>query len=419
MQKLLITGGNKLTGNVIIGGAKNSVLPLICATVILNGKSTLHNCPDLSDVQAALSIIEHFGLSYIKKGTDIEIYSKDPDGFEIPDELMRTMRSSVMFLGPVLSRCRRAVISLPGGCKLGPRPIDMHISALVKMGAKINFSGEKLEFNANKGLKGASIFLKFPSVGATENIIMAAALAKGTTRIFNAAREPEIVDLANFLNKCGAQIQGAGTNRIIIGGVAELGNAEHTVIPDRIEAATYMAAAAVTGGSITLQNVNCRHLSAVNYMFSRCGCSIDPHGNVLKISAPSRPNALRYAATGVYPGFPTDVGPMLMGVLTVSGGTSVIEERIFKNRFAFIDELKKFGAEIIRRGPVAVVNGKPELNAARCSCTDLRGGAALIIAALRANGTSEIGNLCHIKRGYQDIAGKLSLLGADISEVQR
>ena len=419
MQNLIITGGRRLEGAVRIHGAKNSVLPLISATVLLSGKSVLHNCPDLSDVTAALSILGLLGLSYNKSGTDIEIISREPDNYRIPGELMRSMRSSIMFLGAILARKGKAIISAPGGCRLGPRPIDMHISALRRLGVSVSASGGELTFTAQNGISGADVFLDFPSVGVTENVIMAAALGKGITRIFNAAREPEIVDLADFLNKAGAGILGAGTELITINGVHALHGAEHTVIPDRIEAATYMCAAAATGGKITLESVNSGHLSAVSHTLAECGCIIRGTGDTLDITAPPRLKPPRAVITDVYPGFPTDAGPLLIAALSLSEGISVFCERIFKNRYCFVGELEKLGANIQISGPVAVITGSRKLTGARCTCTDLRGGAALVIAALGTAGKTEIGNLCHIRRGYQDLGKNLRLLGAQVSEIQR
>ena len=416
MNNLIINGGKRLNGTIGIHGAKNSVLPLISATVLLNGKSVLHNCPVLSDVSAALEIIKALGFSYLQSGSDIEIFSSIPSTYEIEDSLMRKMRSSVMFLGAILARCKRAIISPPGGCKLGPRPIDIHISALKKLGAQVNENHGRLEFCAENGLKGNDIFLDFPSVGATENIIMAAALAEGVTTISNAAKEPEIKDLADFLNKAGARIVGGGTDTVTITGVKELSCAEHNVVPDRIEAATYMAAAAVTGGSVTLKNVNPAHLTAVNKVLSESGCNINVADDALTISAPERLKAVKTIRTRVYPGFPTDAGPMALSALSCGKGTSVFCENIFENRYSFVDELRRFGANINTYGSVAVVDGVKELSGANCRCTDLRGGAALVIAALKAKGESRISEICHIKRGYQDIAGNLRLLGADVIE---
>ena len=416
MQNFIISGGKRLEGSVSIHGAKNSVLPVIAATVLLNGKSVLHNCPDLSDVGAALGIIEFLGLTYKKTGSDIEIVSECPTCHRIPDELMRSMRSSVMFLGAIIARCESAVISLPGGCNLGPRPIDIHIAALSRLGVKVKKHRDNLEFTAQGGLKGADIHLKFPSVGATENAVMAAVLARGTTRIFGAAKEPEIKDLADFLNKAGAKISGAGTGIIVINGVDSLGGAEHTVIPDRIEAATYMAAAAVTGGGIEITNVVPEHLKAVLGAFIKCGCVISEEENSLLISAPNRLLPIDKTVTGVYPAFPTDAGPLLISALASANGTSLFYERIFKNRYGFVEEITKLGADISVSGARATVRGVNNLRGANVRCTDLRGGAALVVAALGATGTTTVSNLCHIKRGYEKIADNLRRLGADIIE---
>lgn len=416
MRNLVIKGGNRLHGSIDIHGAKNSVLPIISATVLLNGVSVLHNCPDLSDVSAALGIIDFLGITYKKSGSDIVINSTCPYCHRIPDELMRSMRSSVMFLGAIIARCKSAEITLPGGCNLGPRPIDIHISALSRLGVKVKKRKDTLEFTAENGLIGADVYLRFPSVGATENVIMAAVLAKGTTRIYGAAKEPEIKDLADFLNKAGADISGAGTDSITINGVAGLGGAEHTVIPDRIEAATYMAAAAATGGSIAINKVVPEHLTAISRAFEKCGCEITNRGDRIFFSAPERLVSPGRTVTGVYPAFPTDAGPLLISALTSAYGTSVFYERIFKNRYGFIDEISKLGAVISVSGAEATVKGVNRLIGADVSCTDLRGGAALVIAALRAQGRTTVGNLCHIRRGYQDIANNLRRLGADISE---
>lgn len=414
MQSLIINGGRRLAGTLSVHGAKNSVLPLISATILLNGKSVLHNCPDLSDVSAALDIIKSLGLSSSQEGSDIEIISYDTDAFRIPDDLMRSMRSSVMFLGSILARHNRAVISTPGGCMLGPRPIDIHIKSLSKLGVSVTEKNGRLEFLAENGLIGADITLDFPSVGATENLILASVLAKGTTTIYNAAREPEIKDLSDFLNKAGANISGSGTDTIKITGVKELSGVEYTVIPDRIEAATYMAAVAVTGGELELNNVVPNHLLAVNSVLREAGCEINCDDNSLSLFAPLRLKSVKTVRTQPFPGFPTDAGPLLISALSSAEGVTVFYENIFENRYSFVDELKRFGANVETHGPVAVVNGVNVFSPASCDCTDLRGGAALIIAALKANGKSRINKLCHINRGYQDIAENLRSLGADV-----
>lgn len=417
MQNLLIIGGNRLQGAIDIHGAKNSILPIISASILMNGKNVIHNCPDLSDVTAALKILGFLGIKYVRNGSDIAITSRKPTKFTIPDELMRSMRSSVMFLGSILARCGKATISTPGGCMLGPRPIDIHIKALKKLGASVKEEGGTLNFSADNGLVGTEIFLDFPSVGATENVIMAATLASGVTTLHNAALEPEIGDLISFLNGAGANIYDSGNGTVIIYGVNKLSSTEHTVIPDRIEAATYMAAAAVTGGNIKLNGIENRYMTAVNNAFIKMGCNIVCKDKTIAFDAPSRLKSIDFIKSEVYPGFPTDAGPLIISALCTAEGRSVFCEKIFQNRYVFVNELSRFGADISCDKTIAAIEGKGKLYGVHCNCTDLRGGAALIIAALKAEGKSRIGNICHIKRGYQDIAKNLRLLGADIKEV--
>ena len=416
MSKLIITGGKRLSGEIAIHGAKNSVLPILAATVLSHGISVIHNCPDLSDVNAAVKILRHLGCKCSLKDGTITVDSNTINCSQIPDELMREMRSSVMFLGAILGRCGRASISAPGGCELGPRPIDLHISSLAKIGAKVREKHGIIEFSVPKQLKGCEINLSFASVGATENIILAAVTAQGVTVIHNAAKEPEICDLADFLNGCGARVYGCGTDTVTIYGVDTLNGCEHTVIPDRIAAATYMAATAVTGGNVILKNVNPQHLQAVNAVFEEAGCDIRFTNNSLSLYAPQRLKRVPTVRTVVYPGFPTDAGPLVLAMLSKASGTSVVVENIFENRFKYVDELKRFGAKINVEGRVAVIEGVDTLSGAPCKCTDLRGGAALVIAALAAQGTSVIGEIHHIKRGYENISERLSALGAEIYE---
>ncbi len=414
MSKIVVTGGNRLNGEITLQGAKNSILPLLAATVLCK-ESVLHKCPSLYDVDTSLEILQHLGCKcFVEDGT-ITVNSESISAYEIPEELMRKMRSSVMFLGAIIGRCKKAVISSPGGCELGPRPIDLHLSALEKMGVSITEEHGFLYCNAENGLHGAEIHLGLPSVGATENIILAAATARGMTVIHNAAREPEISDLADFLNSAGARIYGGGSDTVYIHGVKSLDTAEHTVIPDRIAAATYMACAAVTQGKLKINNIMPSHMAAIFSLFRESGCEIEITGKSLVITAPKRLNRVRTVRSAVYPAFPTDAGPLIISMLTVADGTSVFVENIFENRYRYVDELVRLGAKIKTEGKIAIIEGVNSLSAAGCSCTDLRGGAALVIAALKANGTTEIGEIYHILRGYENIVETLNNVGANIS----
>ncbi len=416
MSEILIKGGNRLTGKISVQGAKNSVLPVLAATVLCGDRCVIHNCPTLSDVETSVKIIRNLGCGCEKTGNTVTVDSREITSFEIPDDLMREMRSSVVFLGAVIGRMGKAYISSPGGCELGPRPIDLHLSALKHMGVTVTEEHGYLHCTAEQGLHGAEIHLTFPSVGATENIILAAATAKGNTTIHNAAKEPEISDLADFLNSAGARIYGSGSDTIQIYGVEKLHGAEHAIIPDRIAAATYMACAAVTGGKITLENVMPPHMVSILWFFKECGCETEISGKSVTVSAPERLCRVPTVRSLVYPGFPTDAGPIALAVLCLAEGTSVFVENIFENRFRYTDELKRFGAQVKTQGKIAVVEGRPALSAADCACTDLRGGAALVIAALAADGVSTIKEIHHIERGYDDIVGNLRTLGADIQE---
>ncbi len=412
MPKLYIEGQHRINGEIEVQGAKNSVLPLLAATFLCQGTSVIKNCPWLLDVESSIKILTHLGCVCEYRDNTVTVNAKNATNCDIPEELMREMRSSVMFLGAILGRMKRAVICSPGGCELGPRPIDLHISALKQMGACVKEGHGYLEFDAQKGLTGNEITLSFPSVGATENIILSAATANGTTVIHNAAKEPEISDLADFLNSAGARIYGCGSDTVIIHGVKTLNGVNHTVIPDRIAAVTYMAAAAVTGGEITLKNVMPSHFVSTTSVFKEAGCKIEPIGKSLKLWAPERLKRVPTVRTLVYPGFPTDAGPVLIAALSVAKGTSVFVENIFENRFRYVDELNRLGARIKTEGRVAVVEGVGSLSAAQCHCTDLRGGAALAVAALAARGTTAIDKIEHIKRGYENISENLTKLGA-------
>ena len=412
MSKLIVEGGRPLEGELFIQGAKNSALPVLASTILCNTRSVIHNCPNLSDVEASCKILTYLGCSVHKDSGTVTIDPAELTRHDIPDDLMREMRSSIVFLGAISSRLGRARISFPGGCELGPRPIDLHLSSLRQLGLEINESHGWLDCVCRGRLTGTNIVLSFPSVGATENILLAAATAKGVTVIINAAREPEIADLADFLNRCGARISGAGESIIRIDGVDFLHGCEFRVIPDRIVAATMMAAVATTGGDITLRDVNLPHLNPVLPVFTEAGCDIRAESNVLHIRRRGDLRPLRCVRTMPYPGFPTDAQAPAMAMATLASGTSLFIENIFENRYKHAAELIRMGARIKIVGRVALVEGVPSLFGTNVEATDLRGGAALVVAALAAEGKTEIDGLRHIDRGYECIEEQLTRLGA-------
>lgn len=417
MSKLIIKGRKRLSGKVEIQGAKNSALPILAATLLTRGGSVINNCPDLSDVEITLNILRYLGCTAQLDGNTVTVDSKCADKFDIPDELMRAMRSSIIFLGALISRFGKARLTFPGGCELGPRPIDLHLNALRMLGVEISEQHGTLECVAPDGIHGAKISLSFPSVGATENIMLAAVTADGTTVITNAAREPEICDLADCLNSFGANISGAGEGTITIDGVGSLTGAMHTIIPDRIAAATYMAAAAATGGRVLIDRVVPTHLSAIIPVFEESGCTVEQNGNSILLDAPNRLRAVNLIRTMPYPGFPTDAQPPLMAMLASARGTGIFVENIFENRYKHTTSLERMGAKIYLEGKVAVVEGVPELYGAKVSSPDLRGGAALVVAGLSAGGVTEINDIHYIERGYESIELSLSRLGASIKKV--
>ncbi len=410
---MIIDGPARLSGELSVQGAKNSTLPLLAGALLCKGQTVLHNCPDLSDVDTAIEILRHLGCVCRREGHDL-IVDSSITCHEIPEELMRRMRSSIVFLGAILSRCKEARLCPPGGCELGPRPIDLHISSLRRLGVQVKECGGWLECSCPGGINGAYVSLSFPSVGATENLILAAVCGKGTTIIANAAREPEICDLSEYLNRCGGRIYGAGESCIIIDGVEELYGCEHRVMPDRIAAVTYMAAAAVTGGNVTLRDVDNTHILPMLSPFEESGCQVRQLGGSLNISAPRQLSAVRHIRTMPYPGFPTDAQPVVMSMAAVGEGTSVFVENIFENRYRHTEGLTRMGARIKVEGKVAVVEGVPELSGAAVEAADLRGGAAVIVAWLCARGSTRIEGTEFVKRGYEDIGEKLALLGARV-----
>ena len=415
MSAFYIEGGHRLSGTVAIQGAKNSVLPILAATILSGSVSVIHNCPPLTDVDASIAILRHLGCVVTQDGTDITVDSGPMDRCDIPERLMREMRSSVVFLGAILSRMRRAELSMPGGCELGPRPIDLHLAALREMGAQIDSQGGGLNCACPKGLRGREIVLTIASVGATENIMLAACLSEGITVISNAAREPEIVDLQNYLRAAGAKVTGAGSSTVVIYGGQPLHSVEHTVIADRIVAATYLSAAAAAGGEIELTGAERRDLLPVLETFRRAGCEIQTWPDRIQMRAPERLKSVPPIRTAPYPGFPTDAQPPVLAALCTTEGTSVFVETIFENRFRHCGELLRMGADVRVEGTVAVVNGVSRLHGALVRSPDLRGGAALVVAALGAEGNSVVTDLSHVDRGYTSLEEDLRQLGAVIS----
>ena len=418
MENLIISGGIRLEGKTRLQGSKNSSLPILAACAAVNGISVIHNCPRITDVDIAVAILERLGCRVSREGGTVTVDSGDINCSAIPEELMSEMRSSIIFLGALLARFGRGSATLPGGCEIGLRPIDMHIAAFRSMGVVIEESGGSMECTAPNGLAPCRISLSFPSVGATENIMLASLAAKGETVITNAAREPEIKDLADFLNECGAKIIGAGQSVIRIYGGRRLTGAEHRVIPDRIVASTYMAYAAVTGGRTVVTEVEREHLAPVIPVFELCGCKIDFANGEMSVTAPKRAERIKYLRTMPYPGFPTDSQALVTAVAATARGTSIISERVFENRFRHVPELIKMGADIrVEDSCVAVVEGVPSLHGAKVTASDLRGGSALIAAALGARGESVIDGVRHVLRGCEDVCGNLSRLGADIKVI--
>lgn len=411
---IIINGGNRLEGVIDLQGSKNSSLPILAATVLVDGISVIHNCPGLTDVSAAVKILEHLGCKVKREKDTLTVDSRFITSGSIPDSLMREMRSSIVFLGSVLGRTGRARLSSPGGCEIGLRPIDLHISSLRAMGVNVDESRGCISCEKVRSAGDTVISLTFPSVGATENIILAAALGEGRTVILNAAREPEIRDLADFLCKCGCKVELSGQGTVVVDAVSKAHGCEHSVIPDRIAALTYLSCAAVTCGDVLIRGTDTRDYQTVLPFFEGAGCDITDSIDSVRIKMNSRPKAMRDIRTMPYPGFPTDAQAIMMAVATVARGTSVVVENIFEGRFKHVGELVRMGAKIKVEGKVAIVDGVDCLYGAKTRCPDLRGGAALVVAGLAAKGITEISNLCHIDRGYDKLEQCLENIGADI-----
>lgn len=412
MSKFLVTGGKELQGKVEVSGAKNAVLPIIAASLLTSDKIVLEEAPDLLDVQVMSQVIESLGGKVERKGKKLHIWVKEIGNIETPFDLISKMRASIVIMGPMLARKGRVRISHPGGCAIGSRPINWHLKGLESLGAQIRMDHGFLDVSASK-LKGARIYLDYPSVGATENIMMAAVYAEGTTIIENAAQEPEIVDLANFINEMGGKIRGAGTNIISIEGVEELHGTTHMVIPDRIEAGTFILMAAACGGEVLVGNIISTHLTPLLAKLDEAGVVYKEEDDGIRIISKGNYSAVDIK-TQVHPGFPTDLQAPIMAMLTRAKGSAVITETVFENRFMHVDELKRMGADIKIEGRSAIVQGIANLHAATVVASDLRAGAALILASLTANGTSEIRDIQHIDRGYENIDTKLRGIGAEI-----
>ena len=417
MSAYLVEGGNRLQGTAWVHGAKNSVLPILAATILCPGESVVHNCPDLSDVRASIAILEHLGCRVERAGDTVTVDASALTGRDVPDALMREMRSSVIFLGAILARLGEAVMSIPGGCELGPRPIDLHLAAIRSLGAQVREQGGELHCSAAGGLAGCEITFSIPSVGATENAMLCACGAEGVTVICNAAREPEIVDLQAFLRALGADVRGAGTSVITVRGKKPLHGGEHTVMPDRIVAATLLTAVAAAGGETELLGTDYRQLSTVTAVLTEAGCRIRSGSDSIHICREAPLRGVRPIRTAPYPGFPTDAQPPVMAALCQGTGTTVFVENMFESRYRHVDELSRMGADIRVEGKVAVVCGVERLHGAALQAADLRGGAALVVAALGAEGRSEITGLHHMDRGYYGLEDTLRGLGADIVRV--
>ena len=417
MDKLVITGGNSLKGEVLISGAKNAAVALLPATLLIDGVCTINNLPNISDIKISCKILEELGAKITwNSNNEVTIDTRNINSTNAPLDMTSKFRASYYLIGSLLGRCKHAQVGLPGGCNLGPRPIDQHIKGFESLGAKVEVAQGKITAKAKK-LVGTSIYMDMVSVGATINVMLASVLAEGTTVIENAAKEPHIVDVANFLNTMGADIRGAGTDIIKVNGVEKLhGNCTYSVVPDQIEAGTFMLAAVATKGDITIKNCIPEHLDCLTAKIIEMGANVESNEDTLRVWSTKRPNKANIK-TLPYPGFPTDLQPQIGVCLALADGTSIIRESIWESRFQYTAELNKMGAQITDQGKSAVFEGVKELTGASVSATDLRAGAALIIAGIVAKGETQLSNLYHIDRGYEHIEEKFRKLGANIQRV--
>ena len=412
MSKFIIQGGKKLEGEINISGSKNAALPIIAATVLNSGTTTLYNVPDIQDVNTMFEILKKIGATIKRKNNKIIINTNKVHTYEIPDDLMRQMRSSVILAGALIGKYHKAKFSYPGGCDIGSRPIDLHLKGFEKLGVDIKEEYGEIYCNTEK-IIGTQIHLDFPSVGATENIILASCLGEGTTIITNAAREPEIEDMIKYLNKMGAKVSGAGTDKVEITGVKRLTEVSYNIMPDRIEAGTYLVAGAITSGNIKLLNVNSLHIEPILNKLDETNCKLNINKDEIEIIAPKRVKSVDIK-TMPYPGFPTDMQSIFGALLITAKGTSVITENIFESRYKYAQELIRMGAKINVEGRTAIIKGTKRIQGANVIATDLRGGASLVIAGLYARGITQVDNVHYILRGYEKMDEKLKKLGAKI-----
>lgn len=417
MSSIVVIGGRPLSGTVQVGGAKNSALKLMAAALLAPGRSTIRNVPDISDVAVMADVLERLGARVTREDHAVSVDATEITSLETPYELVAQMRASIVVLGPLVARFRQARVAMPGGCNIGTRKIDMHVHGLEHLGVRIAFEHGFIDASAPDGLHGAHVILDFPSVGATENLLMAAVLADGTTTIENAAREPEIGDLVDMLVEMGARIEGRGTSTLEITGVESLQPIDHATVGDRIEAGTYLVAGALTGGPVTVRGFDPAHLEMLITKMTLAGCTFEllPDGATVRREGPVEPVDV---ATLPYPGFPTDMQPQFMALVSLADGNSVITENVFENRFMFADEIQRMGADVDIEGHRALVRGVAALQGAPVKAPDLRAGAALVLAALVAEGQTVVRDVHHIMRGYEDFTGKLASLGADVRLIE-